>query len=77
MASLQLDASIPNCLMQEIFVSFLPLYNEVLTEPIIIKDGYARLPEGPGWGTDLNEEVIETHPPHSYSPVREEAPYYE
>lgn len=76
-ASLQLDTSIANCLMQEIFVAFLPLYNEVLTEPIVIEDGYASLPEGPGWGTDLNEEVIEAHPPHAYAPVRDNAPYYE
>ena len=76
MASLHLDASIPNCLMQEVFVAFLPLYNEMLTEPIVIEDGYARLPEGPGWGTDLKEERIEAYPPHRYAPVRPWEPYY-
>ena len=75
-ASLHLDANIPNCLMQEIFLAFLPLYNEVLTSPIVIENGYARLPEGPGWGTDINEDVVRAHPPNPYSPVRERAVYY-
>ena len=75
-ASLHLDASIPNCLMQEVFVAFLPLYNEVLTQPIHLEDGYARLPQGPGWGTDIDEDAVRAHPPHDYSPVKERAAYY-
>ena len=75
-ASLHLDASIPNCLMQEVFLSFLPLYNEVLTNPMVIEDGYARLPAGPGWGTDIDEDVVRAHPPNAYSPVREQSVYY-
>ena len=70
-ASLHLDACIPNCFRQEIFVSFLPLMNEVLTEPIVIEDGYAALPQGPGWGTEIREDVIAAHPPHVYPPVWE------
>ena len=69
-ASLHLDTCIPNCLMQEIFVNFMPLYNQVLTRPIEIEDGHARLPEGPGWGTDIKEDVIRAHPPNAYPSVR-------
>jgi galactonate dehydratase len=73
-ASLHLDISIPNSLMQEIFVNFLPRYNEVLTNPIVIEDGYCKLPEGPGWGTDINEDALSKYPPVSYTPIESE-PY--
>jgi len=76
-ASLHFDTSIPNCRMQEIFVSFLPLFNEVLTEPIVIEDGYAVLSDRPGWGTDIREDVIRAHPPNEYSPVVRRGTYYE
>ena len=67
-ASLHLDISIPNSLMQEIFVNYLPRYNEVLTNPIVIEDGYCKLPEGPGWGTDIREDVLTKYPPVPYTP---------
>jgi len=73
-ASLHLDTCIPNCLMQEIFINFLPVYNEVLTNAIVIDNGYCTLPEGPGWGTDLNEEILLKYPPVPYKPVESE-PY--
>lgn len=75
-ASLHLDACVPNCFMQEIFVSFLPLYNEVLTKPIEVENGYLKVPEGPGWGTDIREDVVLSHPPRPYSPVVEAQRYY-
>ena len=75
-ASLHLDTCIPNCFMQEIFLNFLPIYQQMLTVPIEVEDGYARLPEGPGWGTDIREEVIRDHPPLPYSPVAEAQRYY-
>ncbi len=73
-ASLHLDMSIPNCFMQEIFVSFMPAYNAVLTNPIVVKDGQARPPDGPGWGTDIDEDALNEFPPGDYTPVASE-PY--
>ena len=75
-ASLHLDACVPNCFMQEIFVAFLPLYNQVLTKPIEIEDGYAKLPTEPGWGMDIIEDVVLAHPPQSYDPVEGDHQYY-
>ena len=69
LASLHLDACVPNCFMQEIFVPFLPLYNQMLTKPIEIEDGHLIVPSGPGWGADINEEVVLAHPPQPYDPV--------
>jgi galactonate dehydratase len=73
-ASLHLDASIPNCFMQEVFVDFVPRYNKVLTNPLQIEDGFCLLPEGAGWGTDLREDVVRAHPPVPYTPIESE-PY--
>jgi galactonate dehydratase len=28
-----------------------------------IENGQLRVPNAPGWGTDLNEEAIRAHPP--------------
>ncbi|HAG55478.1 MAG TPA: mandelate racemase, partial [Dehalococcoidia bacterium] len=74
LASLHLDMSIPNCFMQEIFVSFIDRYQEVLTYPIEIADGYARVPDGPGWGAEIDLEVLAKHPPTEFTQVDSE-PY--
>jgi len=71
-ASLHLDMSIPNLLMQELVLSLLPRYNELLTSPLEIEDGHAVPPGGPGWGTDLNEDALEQYPPHTFTPVESE-----
>ncbi len=68
-ASLHLDASIPNFVFQEFFYPYLDMYNEVLTEPIICKDGYLEVPTAPGLGTDLREDVIRKRPPKKQPPM--------
>lgn len=62
-ASLHVDASIPNCIIQEFFYPYLDHYNEILTEPIEYVDGYLKIPDRPGLGTDINEEAILKRPP--------------
>lgn len=68
-ASLHLDASIPNFVFQELFYPYLDMYNEILTEPIIYKDGYLEIPTSPGLGTDIREDVIRKHPPKKQPPM--------
>jgi galactonate dehydratase len=75
-ASLHLDMSIPNCHMQELFLNSLDLYQQLLTHPLTIADGYGTPPDGPGWGTELNEDVLTQHPPADFVPVESE-PYRE
>ena len=75
-ASLHLDLCIHNSLMQEIFVSSIDRYNKVLTQPIEVIDGHCVPPEGPGWGIELREDVMEQYPPKSFTPVESE-PYVE
>ena len=73
-ASLHLDTTIPNCFMQEIFVTFLSRYERVLTNPIPIQDGYATVPDGIGWGTDIDLDALAEFPPNEYVTVKSE-PY--
>ncbi len=59
--SLHLDAVAPNFLIQE------RLYlndwrNEVITEPLKVVDGFLKLPDKPGWGIELDEELCKAHP---------------
>jgi galactonate dehydratase len=74
LASLHLGMSIPNSFMQEIFVSFFDRYQEVLTSPIDITDGFASVPSGPGWGADIDLDVLEKFPPADFIQVEDE-PY--
>ena len=74
LASLHLDMSIPNAFMQEIFVSFIERYQEVLTSPIDISDGHATVPSGPGWGADIDLDELAKYPPADFTQVDSE-PY--
>ena len=73
-ASLHLDMAINNCHMQELFLNSLPYYQQVLTNPLVIENGYGAPPEGPGWGSDLDDAVLAQHPPADFVPVEAE-PY--
>jgi len=59
-ANLQLDASVPNFLIQEFFMPDIPLYDEILVENFIRMDGgYLDLPKGPGLSADPDEDALE------------------
>ena len=73
-ASLHFAVATANAFKQEIFVSFLDRYSAVLTNDIPIKDGFSMPPDGPGWGTDIDEDVLKQFPPTEYTPVESE-PY--
>ena len=66
--SLHLDAVIPNFLIQErLFLN--DWRNEVITEPLQVKSGFLAVPDKPGWGIELDEEVCKAHPPiEPYTP---------
>lgn len=75
-ASIHFDMSVQNAFMQEIFVSFLERYNQILTKPLVIENGKTRPPDGPGWGTEINEEALAAFPPGEFLQVESE-PYLE
>jgi len=62
-AALHLAASTPNFKIQEYFNDFGEAFvQEAATGLSKVVDGYFALPEGPGLGLTLNEDVIEAHP---------------
>jgi galactonate dehydratase len=62
-ACVQLNASLPNFFIHEIFDEFNePWEKHIVTHPVEVIDGYIKVPEAPGLGTDLNLEEIASHP---------------
>jgi galactonate dehydratase len=60
--SAHLCAVLPNVRIMEIDIDDVPWKDELVTEPLDIKDGYLRIPSRPGWGADLNERELAKHP---------------
>jgi galactonate dehydratase len=56
------SASTPNLLIQEVEVDDVPWRDRVLSEPLRIREGHLELPDGPGFGVELDEEEIARHP---------------
>ena len=53
--SLHLCAVLPNVRIMEIDVDDVAWKGSLVTKAPVIKDGHIFLPEGPGWGADINE----------------------
>ena len=34
----------------------------ILNNPMRVEDGFLPLPQGAGWGVELNEELVKAHP---------------
>jgi galactonate dehydratase len=62
-ACVQLNASLPNFFIHEIFDEFNePWEKQIVTHPVEVVNGYIDVPNRPGLGTDLNLEEIARHP---------------
>ncbi len=62
-ACVQVNASLPNFLIHEIFDEFNePWESEIVTNPVKVVNGYIEIPDRPGLGIDLNIEEIRKHP---------------
>ena len=60
-AALQLDAAIPNFLIQESIHKSGLFFDEILKEPFVWEDGDLLLPDRPGLGFALDEEKLEPY----------------
>ena len=60
--SAQWCAAIPNVRILEVDVDDVPWREELTTAVPEIKDGTLTIPAGPGWGADVNEDVLREHP---------------
>jgi L-alanine-DL-glutamate epimerase-like enolase superfamily enzyme len=63
-ATLQLMASIPNAYLLEIDTSDNAIYQELLIEPLQIEGGYVKVPQFPGLGVKLDQEVLKKYSVH-------------
>ncbi len=61
--SAHMCAAVPNFRIMEIDVDDVPWKDDIVTYVPEIEDGCLKLPKGPGWGTELNEDAIRAHPP--------------
>ncbi len=62
-AELHLDAAMPNFLIQEYHAEFYePHYFKVIQGLPRQKAGYVSLPDGPGLGISVDDELLESHP---------------
>jgi L-alanine-DL-glutamate epimerase-like enolase superfamily enzyme len=60
--SAQWCAAIPNVRMLEVDVDDVPWREELTTAVPEIRGGELKIPSGPGWGADVDEEVLREHP---------------
>jgi L-alanine-DL-glutamate epimerase-like enolase superfamily enzyme len=60
-------ALVPNLRLMEIDVDDVPWRDELITEPPVIEEGHFIVPTTPGWGADVNEDVVRAHPPATRS----------
>ena len=62
-ASIHLSANIPNFLVLESFAHFdVPWLQELTGDVLEFDDGCFKVPEGPGWGFEVDEGVARKHP---------------
>jgi L-alanine-DL-glutamate epimerase-like enolase superfamily enzyme len=60
-ASLHLNAVLPNYLFQEFCQADTPLNRDGVQERFAVRDGYLDVPDAPGLGVTLNEDVVRTY----------------
>jgi galactonate dehydratase len=72
MMSMHLCAIVPNVRIMETDVDQAPWVSDLVTVTPEIRDGHVYLPEGVGWGTEVNEAAVRAHPAagvDAYAPV--------
>lgn len=60
--SAQFAALVPNLRIMEVDVDDVPWRDEVSTVVPRIANGMLMVPQGPGWGTEMREDVLRAHP---------------
>jgi L-alanine-DL-glutamate epimerase-like enolase superfamily enzyme len=61
--SAHFSATIPNFRIMEIDIDDVPWKDDLVTEPPRIEHGQLIMPTKPGWGAEINEEMVKRHPP--------------
>ncbi len=59
--SAHLCACVPNVRIQEIDIDDIPWKDDLIDGELVIENGHLCIPDGPGWGANLNEEAARQH----------------
>jgi L-alanine-DL-glutamate epimerase-like enolase superfamily enzyme len=65
MMSAHFSAVASNFRIMEIDPDTVPWHDVLVTVKPQIENGHLQLPTGIGWGTDINEEAVQDHPPRT------------
>jgi galactonate dehydratase len=63
-------ATVPNFFIQEFDVDDAPWRDDLMTHPFEIENGWLKVTDRPGLGSDLIEEELLKHPPGTYPGAR-------
>jgi galactonate dehydratase len=63
--SLHLAAAVPNVRILELEVDDVPWHADLVDHAPVLRDGYVQIPDGPGWGCNVDEEAVAEHPPRA------------
>lgn len=56
------NTATPNFMIQELFQTYdVEWVDDLLVDPITVEDGILEVPEGPGFGIELDDDVVEAH----------------
>ncbi len=61
--SAHFSAAVPNLRIVEYDVDDVPWKQDFLTKPPVIENGEMLIPQGPGWGTEVDEKAVRARPP--------------
>lgn len=61
-ANIQVAASCPNFLILEAIKDWGGFHAELLTSPLTLENGYTLVPQAPGLGVEIDEDVARAHP---------------
>jgi len=59
--AVHLCASLPNIRIMEIDIDDVAWKSQLLSPPPVIENGYIQVPTAPGWGAEIDEEVLKAH----------------
>jgi galactonate dehydratase len=62
MINIHFAASTPNFLILEYHPDDASPRKDLVKDPILVKDGYLTIPDGPGWGYEMNQEAFAHYP---------------
>ena len=61
--AVNLCATLANFMILEYEYDDIPWRDDLVTDPLVVEDGYVRIPTKPGLGSGINKDAIAEHPP--------------